>query len=118
MEMSIKSLSMRLSLKTFTMSLHMIMMDKSKDHKQQESDFPLEVLRKKRTELTQDEFVFKCGFTRSTYRRHMHGEMEMRLTPSQMAAICRETKLSPWELLEQLGADLTGVPIKPVEAKA
>ncbi len=84
--------------------------DMSRKERRQESYSPLEELRMERTELTQDEFVFRCGFARATYQRWVRGATPIKPTPEQILALCRLCSISPKTLFQRLGFDTTGVP--------
>ncbi|AFZ12618.1 hypothetical protein Cri9333_1733 [Crinalium epipsammum PCC 9333] len=78
----------------------------------EETDSFLEILRIEFTDYTQDEFIFRCGFSRSTYYRLMKSEpVEIKLSLEQIGAICRLCKIPLRTLFERLGIDLTGIPI-------
>lgn len=55
--------------------------------KKQEGDSILELLRLKKTTLTQDEFCSKCGIPRTTYQRWVRGDGPARPTIPQLKAI-------------------------------
>ncbi len=63
-----------------------------------ESNSPLETLRIQRTNLTQEEFVKRCGIPRKTYHRWITGATPAKLTPRQMKSICELLGMSIHEL--------------------
>jgi len=75
-----------------------------------ESGSPLEALRLDFTNFNQDEFVVKCGLSRATYQRWIRGETIPRLTPKQVAEICRVCKISFQTFFTRLGVDTSGIP--------
>ena len=70
----------------------------------------MEVLRIELTDLTQDEFIVRCGFSRATYQRWVRGATPIKPTPEQILAVCRLCEISPKTLFQRLGFDTTGVP--------
>lgn len=73
--------------------------------------FPLENIRLKYTNLTQEEFCVYAGITRNTYLRWKKQNLTAPpLTPDQVVKICKLTGLTLTELFEQLEIDLSGVP--------
>ncbi len=50
--------------------------------------YPMEILRKARSGLTQEEFAKTVGLAWSTYQRWMSNETPPKLTSSQVLAIC------------------------------
>lgn len=70
----------------------------------EESDSPLETLRIERTSLNQDEFAYRCGIPRATYRRWITGSTEAKLTISQFKKLCRELGINnPDDLPDDFG---------------
>ena len=64
----------------------------------EESDSPLEALRIERTPYSQKEFAERCGIDLRTYMRWISGKTKAKLTPSQVKAICRELKITAFEI--------------------
>lgn len=72
----------------------------------------LESLRLDYTDLSQDEFIVKCGVSRTTYQRWIRNKEEPRLIPSQVANVCRICKISLWKFYEVIGIDISDIPKK------
>ncbi|OJJ11390.1 hypothetical protein BI308_25860 [Roseofilum reptotaenium AO1-A] len=51
--------------------------------------YPLERLRKERTDLIQEDFVKKCKMSATTYRRCVSSNKPPRLEPKQIQTLCR-----------------------------
>jgi len=72
----------------------------------------LESLRLDYTDLNQDEFVVKCGVSRTTYQRWIRNGKEPRLTPSQILNICRTCRIPFNKFFETIGLDISDIPKK------
>ncbi len=76
----------------------------SRKERRQEGNSPLEALRINKTDLSQDEFAFRCGIPRATYHRWISGATEPKFSLFQLKAICRELKIEKIdELPESFG---------------
>ena len=76
----------------------------SRKERRQEGNSPLEALRIHKTDLSQDEFAFKCGIPRATYHRWISGATEPKSSLEQLKAICRELQIEKIdELPESFG---------------
>ena len=72
----------------------------------------LESLRLNYTDLNQDEFVVKCGFTRATYQRWIGSNKEPRLTPTQIAQVCRICQIPMSKFFQTFNLDISDIPKK------
>ena len=75
-------------------------------------DSVLESLRLDYTDLTQDEFIVKCGLSRTTYQRWVRDNIQPRLTPIQIANVCRTCQISFNTFFSKLGLDISDIPKK------
>ena len=76
----------------------------SRKERRQEGNSPLEALRIHKTNLSQDEFAFRCGIPRATYHRWISGVTEPKFSLFQLKAICRELQIEKIdELPESFG---------------
>lgn len=75
-------------------------------------DSVLESLRLDYTDLTQDEFVVKCGLSRTTYQRWVRDNIAPRLTPEQITNVCRTCRISFNTFFSKLGLDISDIPKK------
>lgn len=82
-------------------------MDKRKST---DRNYILESLRLDYTDLTQDEFIVKCGLARATYQRWTRESKSPRLTPEQITNICRICRISFNTFFSKLGLDVSGIP--------
>jgi len=72
----------------------------------------LETLRLDYTDLTQDEFILECGLSRTTYQRWVRENLTPRLTPEQIANVCRICRISFNTFFSKLGINLSNIPKK------
>ncbi len=77
-----------------------------------DKDYILESLRLDYTDLSQDEFVIKCGLTRATYHRWLRENRLPRLTPEQIISVCRICQISFNTFFTKLGLDVSDIPKK------
>ena len=75
-------------------------------------DWVLEALRLDYTDLNQDEFIVKCGLSRTTYQRWVRDKSSPRLTPEQIVNVCRICKISFNTFFSKLGLNVSGIPKK------
>jgi transcriptional regulator with XRE-family HTH domain len=80
--------------------------------KSSSEDWVLETLRLDYTDLTQDEFIVKCGLSRTTYQRWVREKLAPRLTPEQIANVCRICRISFNTFFSKLGLDTSDIPKK------
>ncbi len=80
--------------------------------KSSNEDWVLETLRLDYTNLTQDEFIVKCGLSRTTYQRWVRGKSSPRLTPEQIANVCRICRISFNTFFTKLGISIAEIPEK------
>lgn len=64
-----------------------------------ELEYPMELLRKARSGLTQEDFVKNVGLAWSTYRRWIERETPPKLTSTQIVKICEVCRITPNELI-------------------
>lgn len=77
-----------------------------------DKDYILESLRLDYTDLNQDEFIVKCKLSRATYHRWLRENKPPRLTPEQIANICRICRISFNTFFSKLGLDISDIPKK------
>lgn len=80
--------------------------------KSSSEDWVLETLRLDYTDLTQDEFIVRCGLSRTTYQRWVRDKLTPRLTPEQIANVCRICRISFNTFFSKLGLDISDIPKK------
>jgi transcriptional regulator with XRE-family HTH domain len=80
--------------------------------KSSNEDWVLETLRLDYTDLTQDEFIVKCGLSRTTYQRWVRGKAAPRLTPEQIVNVCRICRISFSTFFTKLGLNVGDIPKK------
>lgn len=78
--------------------------------KSSNEDWVLENLRLDYTDLTQDEFILKCGLSRTTYQRWVREKLTPRLTPEQITNVCRICRISFNTFFLKLGIDISDIP--------
>ncbi|MBP0043370.1 MAG: helix-turn-helix transcriptional regulator [Roseofilum sp. SBFL] len=71
-----------------------------------EVPYPLEVLRKHRTNLSQKKFAEALGLTTRTYERWVAGGSAPRLTPDQIVTISKICKVSYGDFIRVLVGEL------------
>lgn len=70
----------------------------------------MEKLRLDFTELTQDQFIVRCGIPRATYQRWVSGQTMIKPTPEQITEICKLCNISYKTFFSRLGIDIKGIP--------
>lgn len=66
----------------------------------------MEILRKARSELSQEDFVKSVGVPWSTYKRWIASDIPPKLTSAQIVKICEICRISPNDLVSFLEGQL------------
>ena len=78
----------------------------SRDATRLEVPYPLEVLRKNRTHLSQKKFAEVLGLTSRTYERWIAGGAAPRLTPDQIVSISKICNISYGDFIRVLVGEI------------